>query len=178
MRQGWAVWITGLPASGKSTISRHLSERLAARGVRVQVLESDTLRTVLTPHPTYDPEEREAFYNALVYIGGLLSKNGVNVIFDATANQRTWRDRARQEIPAFLEVHVQTPLEVCEERDPKGIYRKAAEGQAQTVPGRQAPYEEPLHAEVTVTGTQGPEESAKKILEAMNARGMLRPNVA
>lgn len=178
MRQGWAVWITGLPASGKSTISRHLSESLASRGVCVQVLESDTLRSVLTPHPTYDPEEREAFYNTLVYIGRLLTKNGVNVIFDATANLRTWRDRARREIPAFLEVHVKTPLEVCEERDPKGIYRKAGEGRARTVPGRQAPYEEPLHPEITVAGTQRPEESAKEILEAMDARSFLQPDMA
>ena len=178
MKQGWAVWITGLPASGKSTISRCLSERLAARGVNVQVLESDTLRSVLTPRPTYDPEEREFFYNALIHIGIMLTKNGINVIFDATANRRIWRNKARRAIPGFLEVYVKTPLDVCEDRDPKGIYRKAGKGEAKTVPGRQDPYEEPEKPEVIVKGTESPDESAKKILEAMNEIGIIHPEPA
>ena len=78
---GWAIWITGLPASGKSYLSRALKGKLSDIGVQVQILESDVLRKVLTPKPTYGQEERDTFYNALVYIGRLLVNNGVNVIW-------------------------------------------------------------------------------------------------
>ena len=113
------------------------------RGVDVAVLESDALRQIFTPHPHYDEQERATFYRQLVYVGTLLTRHGVPVIFDATANRRTYRDGARQQIPRFLEVYVDCPLETCMSRDPKGIYRKAREGAANTVPGLQAAYEPP-----------------------------------
>lgn len=178
MKRGWAVWITGLPASGKSTLARALSQKLARLGVRAQILESDALRAVLTPRPTYDPEERETFYSSMIFIGSLLSENGVNVLFDATAHRRAWRDKAREMFPDFMEVYVGTPLEVCRQRDPKGIYRKAARGEAATVPGPQQSYEMPEEPEVVVWGTEDPEGAAEKILEAMHARGILPPTLA
>lgn len=165
---GWAVWITGLPASGKSTVAHALKERLTILGVEAQILESDAVRKVLTPNPTYSSEERETFYNALVYIGGLLTQNGANVIFDATANKRRWRRAARGLIEKFLEVYIRCPLQVCRARDPKGIYRKASSGEAVHVPGAQEEYEEPLHAEVELDCLRDtPEASAEKIIEAM-----------
>lgn len=167
MNKGWAIWITGLPASGKSTIARHLIKILEKHEVNVQVLESDILREVLTPHPTYSPQERNTFYNSMVYIGTLLSKNGVNVIFDAVANKRKWRDKARENIPRFMEIFVNTPLDVCIMRDPKGIYEEAEEGEATTVPGIQVEYEEPKDPGVIVDGTADPQTSAKKIVKAM-----------
>lgn len=171
---GWAVWITGLPASGKSTVARALEERLRGLGVGVQILESDAVRRVLTPRPTYSPEERETFYSALVYIGVLLTQNGVNVIFDATANRRRWRVAARDRIERFLEVYIRCPLEVCRERDPKGIYRKAAAGGATHVPGAQEEYEEPLNPDVELDCLRdSPEASAEKIVEAMRRNGFV-----
>ena len=152
MRAGWAVWITGLPASGKSTIARALQTELEGMGGSVQVLESDALRKILTPAPTYTSEERETFYHAMIHIGVLLTSNGVNVVFDATANRRRWRDKAREKIPRFMEIHVDTPLETCVKRDPKGIYHKASEGNASTVPGAQEVYEPPEAPEVRVEG--------------------------
>ncbi|MGD8386795.1 MAG: adenylyl-sulfate kinase [Desulfobacteraceae bacterium] len=178
MRTGWAVWITGLPASGKSTIARVLQAKLEAMGGTVQVLESDDLRRILTPHPRYTPEERETFYNAMIHIGVLLTSNGVNVIFDATANRRRWRDKARERIPRFLEAYVETPLEVCEDRDPKGIYHKASEGKASTVPGKQEAYEPPEAPEARVKGDAPAEGAVNKILAAMRTHGFEPLSVA
>src|SRR5579872_4391797 len=118
-RHAFAVWITGLPASGKSTVAANLAAQLQVRGVHVAVLESDELRKIFTPHPRYDAEERDTFYRQMVYLGVLLTQHGVPVLFDATANRRAYRDWARQQIPKFLEVYVDCPLAACMARDPK-----------------------------------------------------------
>ena len=164
-RDAFAVWITGLPASGKSTITASLSAQLSARGMEVAVLESDELRKIFTPHPRYDPEERDMFYRQMVYVGVLLTQHGVPVIFDATANRRLYRDWARQQIPKFVEVYIQCPLATCTARDPKGIYRRAREGEAQTVPGLQAAYEPPEKPEVVLHGDrEEPEDAARRVI--------------
>jgi adenylylsulfate kinase len=146
---GFAIWMTGLPASGKSTITRELLKQLAARNIHAVVLESDEMRKILTPEPTYSPEERDRFYRMMALTGDLLVRQNVNVIFDATANKREYRDQARALIPRFLEVYVRCPLEVCMKRDPKGIYSRAASGSASFVPGMQVSYESPLKPDVT-----------------------------
>jgi adenylylsulfate kinase len=167
-KPGWAIWITGLPASGKSTVAQTLQERLECISLGSQILESDAVRRVLTPNPTYSPEEREAFYSSFVYIGVLLTRNGVNVIFDATANKRRWRRAARGLIDDFLQVYIRCPLDICRERDPKGIYKKAELGEATYVPGAQETYEEPWHADVELDCVRdSPEASAQMIIEAM-----------
>jgi adenylylsulfate kinase len=135
------------------------------------VLESDALRQVLTPHPSYTDEERETFYGSMVYIGSLLVTHGVPVIFDATANRRAYRAGARNRIERFIEAYVDCPLDVCVARDPKGIYRKAQSGEASTVPGVQAAYEPPEHAEVVVSGSSDSSEQARAIVAALEARG-------
>jgi adenylylsulfate kinase len=166
--------MTGLPASGKSTIVKALSGMLAGRGVDTAVLESDVLRAVLAPVPRYDEEERNAFYGQLAYIGSLLTRHGVPVIFDATANRRKHRDHARQQIPRFMEVYVECPLEVCMSRDPKGIYRAGREGSAKLVPGLQDPYEPPLHPDVLVRGDlEQPESAAQRIVSKLIERGFI-----
>lgn len=148
MKTGFAIWITGLPASGKSTVSGCVAELLRDAGICTAILESDEMRKALTPKPTYTQDERDWFYLALAMIGRTLTKNGINVIFDATANLRAYRDRARAMIPKFIEVYISCPIEVCESRDPKGIYKRARSGRANTVPGIQAKYEPPLQPEV------------------------------
>jgi adenylylsulfate kinase len=169
--KAFAIWVTGLPASGKSTIVKALSRALTARGVNAAVLESDVLRTVFTPHPRYDQQERTTFYRQLVYVGTLLTKHGVPVIFDATANLRMYRDQAREQIPRFLEVYVECPLEVCMARDPKGIYRAGREGTASIVPGLQAAYEPPANPDVVVRGDlEAPETAAERIVSKLIGR--------
>ena len=171
--QGWGIWITGLPASGKTTITHQLVAELKERKINVQVLESDTLRQVFTPKPTYSPEERETFYNSMIYLGNLLSQNGINVIFDAVANRRRWREKARKVIPRFLEIYVNTPLAICRQRDPKDIYKLADRGDAQYVPGQQQTYEEPLSPDLVLDGQVNPDHSVQKIIEVMKRNGFI-----
>jgi adenylylsulfate kinase len=171
-KAAFAIWITGLPASGKSTIAAKLVAQLLDRGVDVALLESDELRKILTPHPRYDPEERDMFYRQMVYVGALLTQHGVPVIFDATANRRVYRCWAREQIPKFVEVYVECPLATCVARDPKGIYHRAREGKAETVPGLQAEYEVPEKAEVVLHGDQdAPEEAARRVITKLAELG-------
>jgi adenylylsulfate kinase len=168
----FAVWITGLPASGKSTITAALKRQLADRGVDVAVLESDVLRKVLGGDQPYSSEGREAFYRQMVGLGSLLVEQGISVIFDATANRRAYRERARREIVRFVEVYVDVPLEVCMARDPKDIYRGATAGQATNVPGLQDPYEPPESPDVVSHGNN-PEADARRIVEKLVEKGYI-----
>jgi adenylylsulfate kinase len=170
--EAFAMWITGLPASGKSTIAAALAEQLASRGVDVAVLESDVLRKVFAADQ-YDASGRDTFYRQMAFVGRLLVEHGVPVIFDATANRRAYRDRARREISRFLEVYVDTPLEICMARDPKGIYRMGKGGQAATVPGLQEPYEPPQSPDLVVRG-DSPEEAGRRIVEILVAKRYIK----
>lgn len=172
----WAVWIAGLPGSGKSAIAQAAAAELQARGEQVMVLELDRIRKVITPEPTYSDAEREAVYRALVYIAAALVDAGVAVIFDATAHRRAWRELARTTIPNFAEVQLRCPLEICRERErtrlpgaaPAGIYDQAARPGA-TVPGVNVEYEYALAPELTI------DTSARSVAEAAaDVVGMVR----
>lgn len=166
----FAVWLTGLSGSGKSAIARELLAQLHARGVDAAVLESDVLRTQLTPFPRYDEADREFFYGAMIEMGLVLLK-ARPVLFDATANLRKYRDAARKRIARFAEVYVDTPLEVCRSRDTKGLYRS---GKAATLPGVGAPYEAPLSPELTVHGDRAtPAAAASEIMALLAAKGWI-----
>jgi adenylylsulfate kinase len=170
----FAVWITGLPASGKSTLANALARQIRELGVEVTVLESDALRKIFSSRPRYDEQDREYFYGSLAFIGRILTEHGISVIFDATANRRSYRDRARQQIPRFIEVFVECPLEMCIQRDPKGIYRQAREGEASHVPGVQAVYEAPETPAVVIHGDRDmPEEAARRVIEVLVSKGFL-----
>jgi adenylylsulfate kinase len=165
----FAVWLTGLSGSGKSAIARALVDLLHKRGVEVSVLESDVMRTQLTPFPRYDEHDRDFFYSILAAFGISLVERNRPVVFDATANRRAYRDAARKRIQRFAEVFVDTPLEVCAARDPKGLYRKA-----KTLPGVQAPYEPPLAPELVVPGAEGtPAQAADRIIALLADRGWI-----
>lgn len=167
IQEGFAVWVTGLPASGKSSISRELADLLRARGLIVIVLESDVMRRILTPEPDYSDEERDRFYRQLALIGEVVAKNGGNVIFDATGNRRAYRDYARKRISRYLEIYVDCPLAICRKRDPKGIYANAALNKATTVPGLQSPYEPPSVPELVLDGQAPVRQSADRILDKL-----------
>jgi len=152
----WAIWITGLPGSGKSVIAekvRTLLEDLTD----VKRLELDEIRKFITPKPSYSEAEREIVYASLVYMAKLLVDSGKPVIIDATANRRRYRQRARETIRDFAEVYVQCSLDTCIERErirkavhaPAGIYKTAKTAGA-TVPGVNVPYEAPDKTEVVV----------------------------
>lgn len=148
----FALWITGLPASGKSSIVARLIPKLETMGMPVEVLESDAVRLILTPNAGYATEERDLFYRALAFMGSRLLAHGVDV-FDATASRRVYREFARTLMPQILEVSIECPLEVCMERDKKGTYRRGLEGTSSTVPGLQVPYEAPLLPDLAIDTT-------------------------
>ena len=172
----WAVWLTGPPASGKSTVARALADALRSRAVRAVVLESDALRAILTPDATYEPAERDRFYAELADLAALLARQGVPVIVDATAPRRAHRERLRKNVRDFFEVLVATPREVCVQRDPKGLYARARVGDAPHLPGATEAYEEPKRPDVVVSGTAPADESAHAILRALEARVALAEN--
>lgn len=168
----WVIWFTGLPGCGKTTLARGVKARLEGRGIRVKVLELDEIRRVITPEPTYTDLEREVVYASLAYMAKLLSEAGTNVIVDATANRRRYRDLARMLVPTFAEVYVKASLPACIERErgrkavysPRGIYAKAADDGA-TVPGVNVAYEEPKSPEVVVDAEGlDPDQNADKVV--------------
>jgi len=170
---GWAIWLTGMPGSGKSTLARFVARKLLRRHIRAQVLSVEMVRKVLTVRPKYTEEERRVVYGALVFVAEILTQNGTNVIIDATANRRRYRDAARRSIPRFAEIYLKCPLEVCMQRErrrkrrfgaPSRIYSKARTGASKTVPGVGVPYERPFSPELTVdTYHLKPHESADQI---------------
>lgn len=167
----FGIWITGLPASGKSTIFSALRPQLEALGLVVDVLESDEARRLLTPQATYSPEERDLFYRALAFTGQRLVAHGVTVVFDATASRQAYRDLARGMIPRFIEVAVECPIAVCMERDRKGTYEKGMRGESSTVPGLQTPYESPANPDVRIDTTKvSAQEAAQQIGDIVRAR--------
>lgn len=165
IEEGWTLWLTGLPASGKSTIARALQQQLHAP---VVVLDSDEVRPILASVQGYDEAGREEFYARLVQLALLLVKQGINVIVAATANRRQYRRFARASLPRFAEVWVKCPVRVCQSRDPKGLYRRAAAGEIRNLPGFDSEYEEPEHAECVVDSSRlSPDAAAAAILAAI-----------
>lgn len=171
---GFAIWLTGLPAAGKSTLARALKDLLAEKRIRVQILDSDELRRILTPQPSYSDAERDWFYDVVTYIAGLLTDNGVNVLIAATGARRAYRQAARRGIARFAEVHVVCPPEVCRARDPKGLWERADAGEITTLPGAGVPYEAPETPEVVVnTAKLRPTEAAEETLRRLDQTGFL-----
>jgi adenylylsulfate kinase-like enzyme/CBS domain-containing protein len=177
----WAIWVTGPPASGKSTLVRTAARRLAAAGSPVTVLELDRLRTVLTPTPTYGPAEREVVYRSLVFMAVALTQARQPVLIDATGHRREWRDLARASIERFAEVQLECPLEVCVDRErsrvgshaPAGVYAAAGRPGA-TVPGVDVAYEPALWPELVLnTGVEDAQAAADRI--AALALGLAGP---
>lgn len=173
-RPGFAIWLTGLPSSGKTTLAHAMSRLLAERGIAVQILDSDELRRRLTPNPTYSAEERDWFYDIVTFLAELLTTNGVNVLIAATASRRAYRRAARDRIARFAEVHVECPPTICRARDPQGLWERADRGEITNLPGAGAPYEAPDAPEARVdTACYSAEEAARRIMRRLDARGFL-----
>jgi adenylylsulfate kinase len=169
---GIALWITGLPGSGKSAYA----DRLKEKDPGLVLLRMDELRKVVTPSPTFSEEERETVYRSLIYTAKTLTEAGRDVIIDATGNMRRWRQLARDIIRGYGEVYLRCPLEVCIKREserkdtrgaPGAVYEKGRKGWP--VPGMGAPYEEPLNPEITIDTDSVPiEEGIKGIVDIIN----------
>jgi bifunctional enzyme CysN/CysC len=165
--RGLTVWFTGLSASGKSTLCRAVYERLAARGCRLELLDGDTVRKHLSKGLGFSREDRDENIRRIGFVAGLLTRNGVIALAAAISPYRAVRDEVRASIGDFVEVYVNAPLEVCEGRDPKGLYRKARAGQLPAFTGIDDPYEPPLKPEVEcLTDRETLEECIAKVLAA------------
>src|SRR6185436_927712 len=170
----WAIWITGLPGSGKSTVARAAVAELTAAGSAVVLLELDRMRAAVTPQPTYGAAEREIVYRSLVFAAHTLTEAGVPVIIDATGHRRAWRDLARASVARFAEVQLDCPLDVACAREaargpgaaPRAIYAGAAAPGA-TVPGVNVPYERALTPELTIDASAEDAEAAGARIAAL-----------
>lgn len=171
---GFAIWLTGLPSSGKTSLAQALSQHLLEQGIATQLLDSDELRRRLTPQPTYSPEEREWFYDMITFLAELLTENGVNVLIAATASRQTYRQAARRRIRRFAEVYLDCPPEVCQMRDPKGLWQRADRGEITNLPGANAVYDPPLSPEVRVdTARLSIQEAARQVVRQLADQGFL-----
>jgi adenylylsulfate kinase len=170
------LWLTGLPASGKTTLAKELRTRLTERGVAAELLDADELRKILTPHPDYTERERDWFYGVLVYLADLLSKHGIAVLVAATAHRRAYRDEARRRLPRFIEIYVDCDIETCRRRDPKGLYAAAGRGAISSLPGEQVGFEAPESPEVHVnTSKLAPPAAAQAVMERLETLGAYNP---
>ena len=158
MTAGAVVWLTGLPASGKTTLAARIRERLVALGAAAVLLDSDLLRPIIAADLDYRVAGRDEFYRRLAELAAVIARQGCTAVVAATAPTRAQRALARALAPRFIEVHLDVPLEECAARDPKGLYARARAGQAPDLPGAGAPYEAPSAAEVVARG--GEDESA------------------
>lgn len=173
-RSGFALWLTGLPSSGKSTLAEYLGRNLERRGVLVQILDSDQLRDWLTPEPDFTQQERDWFYRALVEIAGLLTDNGVNVVIAATGSRKDYRLLARERIERCVIAHVDCPRAVCRARDSKGLWSRADRGEIKNFPGVDAPFDVPESPQVRVdTAQQSIPEASLELLGYLDSSGFI-----
>lgn len=146
--EGFVIWFTGLPGSGKSTIANVLLQEFTKNGLRVELLDGDEIRKNVSPEVSFSREDRELHARRVAYISKLLSRNGVATVVSLISPFRASRDYARSIIPRFVEVWVDCSLENCKQRDPKGLYKKAATGEIHNLTGVQDPYEPPINPEI------------------------------
>ncbi|MCA9422805.1 MAG: adenylyl-sulfate kinase [Nitrospirales bacterium] len=164
--KGFTVWFTGLPCSGKSTLSKRLHQHLKELGYPAEILDGDEVRKRLTKGLDFSRDGRNENVRRIAYVANLISRVGGVAITAAISPYAALRADARKEISNFIEVYVNCPLEVCIERDVKGHYAKAKRGEIQNFTGISDPYEPPTKPEVVVqTNVESPDESIKKIVE-------------
>jgi len=166
--RGVVIWFTGLSGSGKTTIAHMVEEKLLDAGVPVEVLDGDVVRENLSKGLGFSKEDRDTNIRRIAFVAHLLQRNGVFVITAAISPYKAIRDEARAMSKDFVEVFADAPLEVCEERDTKGLYAKARAGEIKGFTGIDDPYEAPDDAEVVcATEKESVEESAQKVIDKL-----------
>lgn len=186
---GFTIWFTGLSGAGKSTLAEALEQRLKQRGRNVEILDGDVVRTHLSKGLGFSREDRDTNIKRIAFVCGLLTRNGVACISAAISPYRETRAWARQEISNFVEIYVKCPLEVCRQRDVKGLYKLVDEGKIKHFTGVDDPYEEPEQPELVIeSDKEALSESVERILTrlveldyldaAFLAENALRPALA
>ncbi len=178
-KQGFCIWFTGLSGSGKSTTAEVLTSLLLERGKQVTVLDGDVVRTHLSKGLGFSPEDRDTNILRIGFVAGEIARQGGAVICAAISPYRSTRNEARKMVgdERFIEVYVNTPIDVCEDRDVKGLYARARRGQIKGFTGVDDPYQEPVNPEITLyTIDSSPEQNAHKIIEFLEERGFILPD--
>jgi adenylylsulfate kinase len=175
--RGFTLWFTGLSGAGKTTISEIVEKELRMRFGKVEVLDGDIVRTNLSKGLGFSREDRDTNVLRIGFVADLLTRNGVGVIVSAISPFKEARDQVRRLIGEdFLEVYVDAPIEVCAERDVKGLYKKAFAGEIPQFTGVSDPYEPPAAPELHIkTNEEEPHESARRVLLKLEELGYLQP---
>ena len=177
--RGFTLWFTGLSGSGKTTISEIVERELRDRERPVEVLDGDIVRTNLSKGLSFSRDDRNVNVLRIGFVANLLTRNGVGVIVSAISPYKEARDQVRRRIVDFVEVFVDAPLEVCAERDVKGLYKKAFAGEIEQFTGVSDPYEPPNAPDLILkTDEETPEESARRVIEKLEFFGYLWPREA
>ena len=178
-QRGFTLWFTGLSGSGKTTISVIVEHELRERERQVEVLDGDIVRTNLSKGLTFSRDDRNINVLRIGFVANLLTRNGVGVIVSAISPYKEARDQVRRRIVDFVEVFVDAPLEVCAERDVKGLYKKAFAGEIEQFTGVSDPYEPPNAPDLVLkTDEESPHESARRVIEKLEFFGYLWPREA
>jgi adenylylsulfate kinase len=173
--KGVTIWFTGLSGAGKTTISEQVAIKLKEQGYKLEVLDGDIVRTNLTKGLGFSKEDRDENIRRIGFVSNLLTRNGVIVIVSAISPYRDVREEVRGKIGNFVEVFVNAPLNVCEDRDVKGLYKKARSGEIKLFTGISDPYEAPLNPEIECrTDLEELDESVNKVFEGLEKLGYLR----
>ena len=175
-QRGFTLWFTGLSGAGKTTIAEIVEHELRERFGQVEVLDGDIVRTNLSKGLGFSREDRDTNILRIGFVAELLSRNGVGVIVSAISPYKEARDQVRRSIGEdFIEVYVDAPLEVCAERDVKGLYEKAFSGEISQFTGVSDPYEPPAAPELHIkTDEEEPRESARRVILKLEELGYLR----
>ncbi len=178
-QKGVTIWFTGLSGAGKTTINDALTAKLRERNVKLEVLDGDIVRTNLTKGLGFSKEDRDENVRRIGFVSDLLTRNGVIVLVAAISPYRAIREEVRDRVGDFVEVYVSAPVEVCEERDVKGLYAKARSGEIKQFTGISDPYEPPTNPEVNCeTHKETLEESVNKVIVKLEEMGYLPTAVA
>ncbi|MBS3818851.1 adenylyl-sulfate kinase [bacterium] len=178
-QKGVVLWFTGLSGSGKSTIAHAVEERLFQRGFLSFVLDGDNIRHGLNKNLGFSPEDREENIRRIGEVAHLFAQSGIITMTAFISPYRADRDRARQLLAEkeFIEILVKVPLDLAEQRDPKGLYKKARQGEIKEFTGISAPYEDPLHPELIIdTGEKDIQESRDMVISFLEEQGIISPN--
>jgi adenylylsulfate kinase len=173
---GFVAWFEGIPCAGKTTLSRAVADAYRAAGRRVEVLDGDEVRRMFSPELGFSRKDREFHARRVSYVARMLARNGVAVLVAMITPYETSRQAARATVGArFVEIWLRCPVEVARSRDARGVYRQT-QGPGSRVTGLDDPFEEPLGPELTVdTSVEGPEASARRILDHLTAHGLFGP---
>lgn len=174
MKKGFTLWFTGLSGTGKSTLANMVEETLLERGLNVEVLDGDVVRTNLSKGLGFSKEDRDINIRRIGFVCNLLTRNGVAAIAAAISPYKAIRDENRKLIGRFVEVYVKTSIDTLCNRDTKGLYRKAIAGEIKNFTGVSDPYEEPVNPEVFIdTDTETPQQSHDKIIRTLELMGYI-----